>query len=145
MKRTAEADASAATAPSTDPKPVPVAGPVSLPAPPRLEGARYGDDLEARYVKARDAWTHAMQIASSGRPADMASLAIAQQTYEAIAAERDQWRASGRVAIPIQPGHAPKRHDIEIAVGQELAWRRVQEADGRGGLFSRIRRRLSRH
>ena len=107
-----------------------------------LDAASYGQDLEERYVAARDAWTRAMQAASSGRPADMASLAIAQQAYEAIAAEREDWLASGRVAIPIEP--SPKRHDIEIAVGQELAWRRVQQQEARSGLFTRIRRRLSR-
>jgi hypothetical protein len=105
--------------------------------------ARYSQELEDRYVAAREAWTEAMHTANSGRPADMASLAIAQQAYETVAAEREHWLASGRVAIPIQP--STKRSDVEIAVGQELAWRRVHEHQSRSGLLSRIRRRLSGH
>ena len=143
MKRTTQLDVQASTTPPTDPAPPPVAKRVSVRPSTGLDAARYGQDIEDRYAQARDAWTQAMQVAGSGRPADMASLAIAQQAYEAIAAEREQWLASGRIAISIQP--SPKRHDIEIAVGQELAWRRVQQHDGRGGLFSRIRRRLTGH
>ena len=82
-----------------------------------------------------------MRAAGSGRPADMASLAIAQEAYEAVSAEREHWLASGRVAIPVDP--APKRDQIEIAVGQELEWRRVLARDTRRGLFTRIRDRLS--
>ena len=143
MKRSTQLDPRAPTTPSTDPVMPPVAERVSARAPTSLDPARYGQDLEDRYVQARDAWTQAMQGASSGRSADMASLAITQQAYEAIAAERERWLAGGRVAIPIQP--SPKRHDIEVAVGQELAWRRVQQHERRGGLLSRIRRRLSGH
>ncbi len=143
MKRSTQLDSEASTMPSIDPKPPPVAQHVSVRPSAGLDAASYGQDLEERYVAAREAWTQAMQAAGSGRPADMASLAIAQQAYEIIAAEREDWLASGRVAIPIEP--SPKRHDIEIAVGQELAWRRVQQHDDRSGFFTRIRRRLSGH
>lgn len=142
MKRSPQLDSHAETTPRTDPEPAPLADRVIVHASGALDVASYGQDLEERYVAAREAWTHAMQAASSGRPADMASLAIAQQAYETIAAEREDWLASGRVAIPIEP--LAKRHDIEIAVGQELAWRRVQQHEDRSGLFTRIRRRLSR-
>ncbi len=142
MKRSTQLDSKTSTASSADPEAPPVAEPVSVHPSTGLDAASYGQDLEDRYVQARDAWTRAMQAASSGRSADMASLAIAQQTYEAIAEEREDWLASGRVAIPVEP--SPKRLDIEIAVGQELAWRRVQQQEGRSGLFTRIRRRLSR-
>jgi hypothetical protein len=101
---------------------------------------RYEHDLEQRYGAARDAWTHAMQAASSGRSADLASLAIAQQAYETVAAEREHWLASGQVAIPIQ--RTSNRHDIEVAIGQEEAWRRVHEHRPGGGLLARIRRRF---
>jgi hypothetical protein len=143
MKRSTQLDSHASTTQSTDPEPPPVAEHVSVHSSTGLDAASYGQDLEERYVAAREAWTQAMQAAGSGRPADMASLAIAQQAYETIAAEREDWLANGRVAIPIEP--PPKRHDIEVAVGQELAWRRVQQQEGRNGLFTRIRRRLSRH
>ena len=103
-------------------------------------GASYAQDLEDRYVAARDAWTHAMHAANSGRPADMASLAIAQEAYEVVADERERWIATGHVAIPIQPSEP--RHDIEIAVGQEVEWRRVHEHQPKLGLMARIRRRL---
>jgi hypothetical protein len=102
--------------------------------------ARYGQDLEARYVAARDDWTRAMRAASSGRPADMASLAIAQQAYEIVAAEREHWLASGRIAIPVEP--APKSSEIEVALGQELEWRRVLEREEPRGFIARIKRRL---
>ena len=102
--------------------------------------ARYESDLEARYVAARDAWTHAMRLANSGRSADMASLAIAQEAYETVMAERGRWLASARVAVPIE---APDtRHTIEIAVGQELEWRRVNAPQKSTGFFGRIKRRL---
>jgi hypothetical protein len=143
MKRSSQLDSRASTTPSTRPETPPVVDYVGVRPSAGLDAASYGQDLEERYVTARDAWTRAMQAAASGRPADMASLAIAQQAYETIATEREDWLASGRVAIPIEP--SPKRHDIEVAVGQELAWRRVQQHEDRSGLFARIRRRLSRH
>jgi hypothetical protein len=109
--------------------------PLAMPMP----GARSREEAEARYVAARDAWTLAMHAANSGRPADLASLAIAQEAYEAAAAEREQW-LTGRVAIPIEPAAA--RRKLEIAVGQELAWRKIHEHPRAGGLIGRLRRRL---
>jgi hypothetical protein len=129
----------------------PAAGPVDRPSPsvakrppaptPSADIRHYGKELEERYIAARDAWTAAMRAANSGRPADMASLAIAQETYEAVSEEREHWLASGRLAIPIDP--APKSSQIEIAVGQELEWRRVLAGETRRGLFTRIRDRLN--
>ncbi len=128
----------------------PAASPVDPPSPSIANRApahtlsadigRHGKELEERYIAARDRWTAAMRAAGSGRPADMASLAIAQEAYETVSAEREQWLANGRVAIPVDP--APKRSQIEIAVGQELEWRRVLSGEPRRGLFARIRDRL---
>ena len=102
--------------------------------------ARYESDLEARYVAARDAWTHAMHLANGGRLADMASLAIAQEAYETVMAERERWLGSSRVAVPIE---APDTlHTIEIAVEQELEWRRVTKPRESRGFFGRITGRL---
>ena len=102
--------------------------------------ARYEADLEHRYVAARDAWTHAMHAANSGRSADMASLAIAQEHYETVMGERERWLESARVAIPI---NAPDtRHNIEVAVGQELEWRRVNAVKPPPGFLGRFWRRL---
>ena len=102
--------------------------------------ARYEAYLEHRYVAARDAWTHAMHAANSGRSADMASLAIAQEHYETIMDERERWLASARVAIPI---HAPDtRRKIEVAVGQELEWRRVHAPKPPPGFVGRFWGRL---
>ena len=137
-RRTAELEAQAPRTAPTEPPP-----PVADPAAYRSVGTdmgRYGQDLETRYVAARDAWTLAMRAANSGRPADMASLAIAQQAYETVAAEREHWLSSGRVAIPVEP--TPKRNKIEVAVGQELEWRRVLEHAAPSGLVARIKRRL---
>jgi len=81
-----------------------------------------------------------MHLANSGRSADMASLAIAQEAYETVMAERERWLASSRVAVPIE---APDtRHTIEIAIEQELEWRRVHEPPPPTGIFGRIRRRF---
>ena len=125
------------------------AQPPVTPTPPdstaRVRGimsaaARYEADLEHRYVAARDAWTHAMHAANSGRSADMASLAIAQEHYETIMDERERWLASARVAIPI---HAPDtRRKIEVAVGQELEWRRVHAPKPPPGFLGRFWGRL---
>jgi hypothetical protein len=81
-----------------------------------------------------------MRVASSGKPADMASLAIAQEAFEAVSEEREQWLAGDRLAIPIEPDTS--HHDLEVAVGQELEWRRVLEPPKPSGLVARIRRRL---
>jgi hypothetical protein len=102
--------------------------------------ARYEADLEQRYVAARDAWTRAMHAANSGRSADMASLAIAQEHYETIMEERERWLASSRIAIPID---APDtRHNLEVAVGQELEWRRVHAPKPPPGFLGRFWDRL---
>lgn len=139
-RRAAELESQHSASPPPNP-PGPVAD-RARPARPRATGiADYGRELEARYIAVREAWTQAMHAASSGRPADLASLAIAQEAYETVAAERERWLATGRVAIPIQP--APSRHDIEVAVGQELAWRQVHDHQARRGLLARIRRRLT--
>jgi hypothetical protein len=96
------------------------------------------DEAEARYEAARDAWTAAMRAASSGRPADLASLAIAQEEYEAATAERERWMSATRVAIPVEP--EADRTGVEIAVRQELAWRDVRQPHDEAGLVARIRR-----
>ena len=126
--------------------------PVPTDAPPRVphvattahglaaEIAAYGEDLENRYLAARDAWLKAMHTANSGRSADLAKLAIAQEAYEAVASEREHWIESGRVAIPIRDDG--ERHDVEIAVDQGLAWRKVLAKPPTPGIFGRIRRRL---
>jgi hypothetical protein len=81
-----------------------------------------------------------MRAANSGRPADLASLAMAQEDYEAAAAERERWASSARVAIPVEL--ETNRTGVEIAVDQELAWRDVRKNHGEGGVVGRIRRRL---
>lgn len=102
----------------------------------------YEADLEARYVAARDAWTHAMRAANGRRSADMATLAIAQEAFETVIAERDHRHAGPPVAVPIE--ETDTRHALEIAVGQELAWRRVHEPHEPTGILHRIRRRFRR-
>ena len=104
--------------------------------------ARSGVEAEERYVAARDAWTAAMRAANSGRPADLASLAIAQEAYEAAVAERQLWESGER--FPMRAQDESMRTSIEAAVGQELAWRKVLHPDPpKGGVLGRIRRRLT--
>lgn len=101
------------------------------------------EDAESQYVAARDAWTAAMRAANSGRPADLAALAIAQEAYEAAALERDRWQSGARVAIPVDA--QPERRPIDVVVGQELAWRQVHATEeSKPGLFGRMKRRLQR-
>lgn len=120
------------------------------PRAPRAEvapAARSAEDAEARYVAARDVWTAAMRAANSGRAADLATLAVAQEAYEAAAAELEDWRRRQRVAIPVEPAR-PLRA-VDAIVGQELAWRRVREHEKRvhekasaPGVLGRLARRL---
>ena len=108
----------------------------------RRTGPHSREEVEERYIAARDAWTKAMRAASSGRSADLASLALAQETYEAATAERERWMASGHVAISIEP--AAMRRDIEAAVRQELEWRSVRTHHEPKGLTGWLRKRLGR-
>ena len=95
-------------------------------------------------MTARDAWIAAMRKASSGRSADLASLAITQEAYEEATAEVGRWRSGVKVAIKVEPD--AKLHDLETAIGQELAWRRVhrQQEKPPGPLARAIRRLTGR-
>lgn len=107
------------------------------------------EEAEERYVAAREVWTAAMRAAGSGRPGDLAALAMAQEAYEEALADRERWASSPSVAIPIGDEHPS---DLEAVVGQELSWRRVHEHElelerererprGLRGLIRRVTRR----
>ena len=129
------------SAPKAEPVPVPVEPAQQTPLSQRLGRTQSVEEADARYVAARDEWTRAMRAANSGRPADLASLAIAQEAYEVAVAERDRWHTGTKVAIPVD---TETRSGIEAAVGQELAWRQVLHPEPpKGGVLSRIRRRLT--
>jgi hypothetical protein len=98
------------------------------------------EEAEERYVASRDAWTKAMRAASSGRPADLASLALTQEAYEAAAAERERWIAGGRLAVPVERAEPQRR--IEAAVGQEMAWRAVKHHEEPKGFLGRLKKRI---
>lgn len=133
--RTAAADAPAKTSPLR----IGRATPAEL--GPRRAAPATHEQVEERYVAAREAWRSAMKAANSGRAADLAALAIAQDAYEEAAAEKAQWDSGARVAAPIQP-EVPHR-DLGAVVGNEMAWRRVRTADAPpDGLVGRVRRRL---
>ena len=93
-------------------------------------------EAEAHYTDCRDAWTAAMRAASSGRPADMATLAICQEEYEAATAERDRWLSGARIAIPIRP--EAERPPIDVVVDQTMAWRDVRQHEKPRRLFGRL-------
>ena len=101
-------------------------------------------EAETQYAAARDAWIASMREANSGRSADLASLAIAQQAYELALAEVERWRSGAMVAFIIEP--ETHVHELETAVGQELAWRRVHELQQQKpvGLLARLARRFTR-
>lgn len=118
--------------------------PASRPPAREPEGPpRSRDEAEARYITARDAWTSAMRAANSGRPADLASLALTQETYEAAAANVALWRSGAKMAVPIEP--AEKRAGLDALIGQEMAWRRVHEVQPKQpGPLRRLARKLTR-
>ena len=141
-----------ATDPTIAPRRTETASPSSsprAPAPPRAAVTQHHlvvphsrEEAEERYVAARDAWTHAMHGASSGRPADLASLAIAQEAYELATAERERWNGSHAVPIAIEE---ETHNGLEAIVGQEFAWRQVHDASARQpGRMRRFFRRLTR-
>lgn len=115
----------------------------------RLARPHTREDADQRYVAAREAWTDAMGTASSGRPSDLAALAMAQEAYEEALAERERWASSPSVAVPVGE---ERPSGLDAVVGQELSWRRVQEHErererareqhrGLRGLVRRIIRR----
>lgn len=132
-----EAEVSAPPAKTTEPEPTPSRLTQRL----RQSSA---EEAEAAYVAARDAWTAAMKAANSGRPADLASLAIAQEAYEAAVVERERWMKSEpvpRTAIPIEGGGTKAPRELDAVVNQELGWRHVHDpkpARGIRGLFRKI-------
>ena len=110
-----------------------------------MDAPRSRGEAEARYADARDAWIVTMRKANSGRPADLASLAIAQQAYELAMADVERWRSGAMVAFSIEPENHV--HELQTAVGQEFAWRRVHELqqEKRPGPLGRLVRRFTRH
>jgi hypothetical protein len=141
MKRRAPAEAEAAAAPRA-----PLArftdsvGHSALAQ--RRAGPRSRDEAESRYVAARDAWVAAMHAANSGRPADLAALALAQEAYEAATAERDRWLNGAHVAIPVEA--EPPARSLDAIVGQELAWRAVKHHDDQPrGFLGRFKKRIT--
>lgn len=107
----------------------------------RLRAPQTLAEAENQYVAARDAWLASMRQAASGKPADLAALAMAQEAYEAATGEVARMRSVERSAVPVDP----QPPSIDAVVGQELAWRRVHNAEAKRppGLLGRIARRLT--
>ena len=95
-------------------------------------------EAEQHYVTCRDAWTAAMRAANSGRSADMATLAICQEAFEAASLERDRWLAGVRVAIPIAADPEKERASIEVVVDQALAWQDIHDREKPRGFLGRL-------
>lgn len=107
----------------------------------RINAPRSLAEAEKHYVACRDAWTSAMRAAASGRPADMATLAICQEAFEAASAERDRWLSGARVAIGIDSAHEHAAHEraaIEVVVDQALAWQDVHDHEKPRGFLGRL-------
>ena len=92
----------------------------------RLARPRSPEEAEERYLACRNEWTAAMRAAASGKLADLAALAMAQQAYEEALAEHQRWQTGPRTPMPVQPD---RPHGINAVVGQELSWRRIHEHD----------------
>ena len=108
----------------------------------RMAAPRSLAEAESHYVSCRDAWTAAMRAAASGRPADMATLAICQEAYEAAAIERDRWLSGQRIPIPVEP--EAERAPIDVVVEQTMAWRDVHDHDKPRGFLGRLFGRRAR-
>jgi hypothetical protein len=108
----------------------------------RLRAAS-SEETEAAYVAARDAWTAAMRAANSGRAADLASLAITQEAYEAAVAERARWLPTTptvRTAISVE-GSGGNR-ELDMVVAQELDWRHVNDPKPQRGFKGLVKKIL---
>lgn len=117
----------AADAEQSDPRaPLRKAAAAGAPLSARLARPRSPEEAEKRYLACRNEWTAAMRAAGSGKPADLAALAIAQQAYEEALSEHERWQAGPRVALPVQPD---RPRGIDAVVGQELSWRRIHEQE----------------
>ena len=136
-------DAARSTDPAATPPQPAAQRPTEASAPSVSTGPRSLEEAEAQYVACRDAWTAAMRAANSGRAADMASLAIAQEAYEAASAEVQGWRSGAKVAISVEPER--NRAGLQAVIGQELAWRHVHDPKAKqGGPLARFARKFSR-
>ena len=102
----------------------------------RISAPQSLSEAEARYVTCRDAWTKAMSAASSGRPADMATLAICQEEFEAASVERDRWLSGARIAIPVE--REKERASIDVVVDQSMAWRDVHSHEKPRSVLGRL-------
>lgn len=108
------------------PRPPLQKGSAAAPLSSRLARPRSPEEAEERYLACRNEWTAAMRAAGSGKPADLAALAMAQQAYEEALAEHQRWQAGPRVAVPVQPD---RPRGIDVIVGQEFSWRRIHEQE----------------
>lgn len=129
VRRPSETHRAEPAEPAALPPAVPRRGPTPREPGRPATAPRSREEAEAQFVAARDAWTDAMRRASSGRSADLASLAIAQEAYEVASAQREGWLAGGQTAIPITPGTS--RRPIDVFLQQDLAWQRVRDAERR--------------
>jgi hypothetical protein len=120
------------SAPPTDVEVVPVRGLAQ-----RQALARSRAEAHEHYLNARDGWVRTMKLAASGRPADLAALAIAQEAYEEATAEWERWESGTRVAVPIE---TEKDASVGAVVDQELRWRKLHDHDHPPGLGARIAR-----
>lgn len=145
IRRAAERRAEAgrtADAPAAPARPA-VQRAVKTPQQTAPTGPRSLEGAEALYVACRDAWTAAMRAANSGRSADLASLAIAQEAYEKASAEVQRWRTGEEVAITVEPER--DRDSLQAAIGQEMAWRRMHEPKPqKGGPLSHLAQKITR-
>ena len=100
------------------------------------------EEADERYVAARDAWTKAMHASASGRPADLAALAVAQEAYEEALAEKERWDSgTALAAIPVEPD---RPRSLEAIVHQEMARRLVHQHEEEAAQRPKGIRRLFR-
>ena len=116
-------------------------------APPRAEPSpeRSLDELIAEQRATEERWRRALKAANSGRPKDLADLALAQEAYVAAGAalaraRRDADEESHRQAVE-RARRTEAQSRLAIIVAQEQRWHDVANGDDqRGGFLGGIRR-----
>jgi hypothetical protein len=115
-------------------QPVPAAA-----QPPSPSQAPSVAELAAAYATAEERWRRALKAANSGRPVDLAELALAQEAYVAAGtalrrAQREESEQSRRMA-EMRARRMEAESRLAVIVAQEQAWREVAHSDGSSGSF----------
>lgn len=106
--------------------------------------------VEARYEAAHQAWLDALRVCRSGKPADLARLAIAQRTYEELSVELERaHREAAERQVRLEALRARRLETArraETIANQAAAWMRIhqepRQSRGLRGVIARLLHRV---